>query len=296
MRSDLKVMHGQYSRNDFQKGQVLLIIVLVMIVALTIGLSVVTRSVTNLQISSEEESSQRALSAAEAGIERALQSNSGSDDRISFDNNSNIEKVTVNQISGTEFLVDNGNVVLKDDAADVWLAKNDSTPKYGVPYNGNVTIYWGSKNDACINGPSNTAAAIEVLLISNKTGGGMQLRTFPYDHCDNPSFNRAASNNFCTVGEISAACPTAMKDQTTAIKGKNFQYNVTLSVQNGVLVRVVPLYAPTSIGIKGSTTLPSQGRVIESLGASGNTQRKISVYKGFAKVPVEFFPYVLFSP
>ncbi len=47
-----------------QSGQALLIIVLVMVVALTIGLSVASRTITNLRTSREQASSQKALSAA----------------------------------------------------------------------------------------------------------------------------------------------------------------------------------------------------------------------------------------
>ena len=46
-----------------QKGQALLIIVLVMVVALTVGLSLVSRTITNIRNTREQASSQKALSA-----------------------------------------------------------------------------------------------------------------------------------------------------------------------------------------------------------------------------------------
>lgn len=279
-----------------ERGQILLVIVLVMIVALTIGLSVVTRSITNLQISSEEESSQRALSAAEAGIEKALRSGNGST-AVDLKNNSKIEKITVNTISGEQLLVNNGNVVLKDDGADVWLAQNETTPKYQPTYNGTLSVNWGSSQDACANGSSNTAAALEVLVISEKSGGGKQIQTFPFDPCNNGSaFNRVGNNNFCTsTTPPSAKCPQ-MQIQNSSVQGKQFAYKATIPITNGILARMVPLYASTSIGVVGTPGLPAQGKVIESLGSSGSTQRKITVYKGYGKIPVEFFPYILFSP
>lgn len=278
-----------------EHGQVLLVIVLVMIVALTIGLSVVTRSITNLQITSEEESSQRALSAAEAGIEKALQSGDGSTSGVDLKNNSKIDKITVNDISGTEFLVNNGNVVLKDDGADLWLAQNETTPKYQPAYNGAITVSWGSAKDVCANGSTNTAAALEVLIISNKSGGGKQIQTYPFDPCSG-SVNRAASNNFCRDGTVpSAKCPQ-MQLQSNQVRGKQFAYSVVIPITDGILARMVPLYASTPIGVRSNVALPSQGKVIESLGSSGNAQRKVSVYKGYGKIPVEFFPYILFSP
>ena len=55
-----------------QSGQALLIILLVMAVGLTVALAIVSRSVTDIRISRQEEESARAFSAAEAGIEQAL--------------------------------------------------------------------------------------------------------------------------------------------------------------------------------------------------------------------------------
>ena len=53
-------------------GQALIIILLVMAVGLTMGLAVVSRSVTDIRISQQEEESARAFSAAEAGIRQQL--------------------------------------------------------------------------------------------------------------------------------------------------------------------------------------------------------------------------------
>lgn len=53
-------------------GQALLLVLLIMAVALVLVLSIVSRSITDVSVSSTEEESLRALSAAEAGIERAI--------------------------------------------------------------------------------------------------------------------------------------------------------------------------------------------------------------------------------
>ena len=65
-----------------QRGQALLIVVLVMAVALTIGLAVVSRSITDIKISRQEEESARVFSVAEAGIEEALKLGSGTSGTI----------------------------------------------------------------------------------------------------------------------------------------------------------------------------------------------------------------------
>src|SRR3982751_5271728 len=57
-----------------EKGQALLIVVLVMVVALTVTLSVVSRSIVNLKTSTQQTDSQKVLAAAEAGVEQSIQS------------------------------------------------------------------------------------------------------------------------------------------------------------------------------------------------------------------------------
>jgi Tfp pilus assembly protein PilX len=58
-------------RNN-QNGQALLIVLLGMAVVLTLVLSIVSRSVTDVSITKRDEESLRAFSAAEAGVEQAL--------------------------------------------------------------------------------------------------------------------------------------------------------------------------------------------------------------------------------
>ena len=74
-----------------QSGQILLIVVLTMIVALTVGLSIAARIVTELKISKQNEESQRAFQAAEAGIQQTIQrqeSINNLDNPVPLDNNS----------------------------------------------------------------------------------------------------------------------------------------------------------------------------------------------------------------
>ena len=51
-------------QKEIEKGQTLLIVVLVMVISLTVGLSVVSKTITNLRTTTEEADSAKALSAA----------------------------------------------------------------------------------------------------------------------------------------------------------------------------------------------------------------------------------------
>lgn len=270
-----------------QQGQALLLVVLVLVISMTIGLSVATRSITNVRTASEEQDSQRAFSAAEAGIERALNSSSSGtiSSPIQIDNAAQIKSLTVGQLSGNQILINNGTVVSRDDGVDIWLVphKADGTPNYASVWNGNVTIYWGSSADVCSSTlSSNTMAAVEVVTLTGSDTAPASHHYF-FDPCTSGTPSRASANAF--DGTVSNS------------NWSEFRYMGTISgIANGLLLRVVPLYADTRIGVNGTTALPVQGTVIESTGTSGDARRKIVTFKGYPKLPTEFFPHMLFWP
>lgn len=266
------------------RGQMLLIVVLVMVVVLTVGLSAATRTITNIRVSSDEEASERAFSAAEAGLEKALGGDITQSTTGNFANNSTF-KTTLVQQTGTEIFLENNLAVLKDDVADIWLS---TYPDYSSPYSGNLTIHWGSTGDVCSpSEASNTMAALDIAVLSGTTANP-QVTRFAVDPCT----DRRIANNFS---------PVLMSGGT--IKDKSYAYRYNITVTSGLLARIRPLYSSTSIGVNGCNSgggtcanLPSQGTVIESVGTSANAQRKIVTFRSYPKIPTELFPYVLFAP
>lgn len=247
-----------------------------MVIILTVGLSVVSRSITSLRITKETETSQRAFSAAEAGIEKIINSSSQS---LSgqLENNASYS-TTVATLQGASFLINNGNPVAKGDGADVWLSHY---PDYSSPLTGQITIYWGQLPEVCSSDPSlNTQAALEIVTITGSVASPVTTH-YAIDPCN----DRASLNNFST----------SVQGGST-INGVSFAHSYQISVTDGLLMRIVPLYASTVLGISGNgVNLPSQGQVISSTGTAGTTTRKITVFKGYPKLPVEFFPSILFS-
>jgi Tfp pilus assembly protein PilX len=65
-------MYDDYMSIFKRKGQVALVVILVVLVGLTVGVAILGRSVTNVGISNQEEERARSFSAAEAGVEDAL--------------------------------------------------------------------------------------------------------------------------------------------------------------------------------------------------------------------------------
>lgn len=271
-----------------QAGQILLIIVLVMTIALTIGLSVASRTISNLRVSTDEENSQRAFSAAEAGIEQAMQTNTQNSG--SFSNNTDYQ-TTITTVSGLEFILNNRLPVLKDNAVDLWLS---AYPGYTSPWSGTLTIYWGKGNDACnTNETLNTMPALEILVITGNKANPV-LTHYPVDVA--PCSARAAP----PTGNLFEVIPTG----GGTVEGRAFSFRKTIVINSGLLVRIIPLYAPSVIGVRGCaadgvtncTDLPSQGRLITSVGTADTTQRKLIGFEENPKIPMQFLPYILFAP
>lgn len=282
-----------FSQLKDQSGQTLLIVVLVMVVSLTVGLSVVLRSITNVRIAAEEENSQRAFSAAEAGIEQALKTGANISNQT-LDNNAVIKEVTIQQLSGDQFLVNSGNSIEKNDGVDIWLVEHneDGTLDYSSGWqelsaNSNLTLYWGNSNDGCVN------AALEVVVISGTQASPVSTR-YAWDACA----ARRGQNSF-----------DAPDTGFYSLGGKNFYYREEITISSaskGILVRINPLYAKTILAVKGCNenstpphascnTLPTQGKIVESVGSVNETVRKVNFFQGYPKVPAEFFPHTLFS-
>jgi hypothetical protein len=248
-----------------------------MVVALTVGLSVISRSITTIRTSREEASSQKALAAAEAGIEQVLKTGVGIPIGTSFTGEPKTTYgATPNAVSGTSILANGGNVVPKDEGADIWLVPHDANndPILSSPWSGNLTIYWGDTSGSCNN------ATLEIVVVYDPSPH--KFKRYAFDPCS----SRVGNNNFSSA-----------LSGVNVISGKTFSYlTPAISVSSGFIVRVVPLYRNASIGVVGSIALPSQGFIIDSTGVSQGTTRKINVFKGFPQLPIQYFSYGLFSP
>lgn len=274
-------------KNWQENGQTLLIIVLIMVVSLTVGLAVVSRSITSVKTSTEEENSQRAFSAAEAGVEKAIKLNMNfdigvtpviADSPVELGSTTKIKNVTITKVSGSSFLVNGSEIVQRDDGADVWLVGHDNNgnPDYFTPWSGTLNIHWGAS--VC---SGTEIAAMEIVVISG-TMTTPKTSRYAVEPCD----SRRSTNHFSV----------ALEDSGPDVGGINFAYKDSITISSGLLVRIIPLYQDAQIGISvdDPATLPAQGRKIESTGESGGTQRKVIFYQGYPKLPAELFQYSLF--
>jgi Tfp pilus assembly protein PilX len=261
---------------EYQRGQILLIVVLIMVTALTVGLSVAARSVTNTRTSTSSSNSEEAFSAAEAGIEQSLTSNSAVTGNFS---NQAAYKTTLVTVAGTAFALNNGSPVLQDQPIDVWLS---TYPSYATQWSGTMTIYWGQSSNSCT---GTVPAALEILVLSGNpaTPATLQLTRYSFDPC---TTTRQPSNRL-----------TAVTAGNYNVGGNSYIYSTpTITVNQGIVARVIPLYAPSNIGVQNSGGFPAQGTVIQSTGTSLDTQREVVTYRYYPSLPSELFQYNFFAP
>lgn len=278
------------------KGQALLLVLLSMAVILTIVLSILSRSITDVAITTTSEESLRAFSAAEAGIERAIIIGSDIGDT---------------QLGDAEFSADVSGFA--EDATDfahpLKILSGESLPLWFVAHDDNkdivcsgtfpcftgntVKVCWGESGTSASDA---TTPAVEVSFFYATTPGDystLQIARAAYD----PNSARRSTNNFdspdlgtCSAGGQSFAFQKTIDISTLGIPAGSYL------VQNGLqYARVRMIYNSTvkhgvgfDVNFAGNSTLPSQGITIESTGTSGEANRKIDVFRGFGEVPPIF--------
>lgn len=273
-----------------EKGQVILLLILIMTVALSIGLSIVQKSLLDVSTASKVEQSSRAFSAAEAGVEKALRGDTTT--QTFTDTNSQITGISDTGLtpavpaSGSRQAALALPPLAKEDVSQIWLADLNSTanPPTTVYTADSLDIYWGNS--------SQDKAAIELTVVFY-SGGSYQSRRWYLDHS---SASRNPANGFeavttCSGGNIPPGGTTAYQCKKTL--------NFTPSESSGLmLLRSRLLYNATSqpiaIQAVGASWLPPQARSIVSTGVSGETQRKVQILQIYKMMP-HYFDYVLFS-
>lgn len=292
-----------------QKGQIIVTLILVMTVALAIGLSIIQRSLTDVSTSTKVEQSARAFSAAEAGIEKAIQANSDITSPIPLGNEAFIQDVQKNAVPAVpdagnrQLPLEDLHPLAKDEISQVWLADlySTSNPPAAFYTQNSLDIFWGRQNIAS----ADDKPAIEIKVIEYSSGV-YSTRPFYLD----PNSSRVSSNNFT---DVSSGCSDTSAGITTTVGvNRKFYCRWTLTGLNPtlMLLRARILYsrddqpfAVQAVGNRGvgncpssppACWLPLQERIFISTGISGETQRRVQVSRRDKVVP-PYFDYAIFS-
>jgi len=237
-----------------QKGQALIVILLVLAVALTVGLAVVSRSVTDIGTSTTQEESSRALSSAEAGIEAAL----------AAPMNQQYNSIGVVGIPYSGNTITISEPLAAGESATIFLTGHDTdgniTEGVGEYSSSSLDLCWGTVS-------TGSKPAIEASLYY-KSAGVYQIARYAYDPDSRGGFTQADTN---TVN-----CPS----------DRPYLYHKTISTMPAgkILLRVRLLYNGDSahyVAVTGSSAFPIQGKNITSEATDGSTTRKIEVFQRY---------------
>lgn len=260
--------------------------VLIMIVALTVGLSLASRTITNLRISRQNEESQRAFQAAEAGVEQILQSG-GTSSSDNLTNNASFS-TSVSYPSGTSIILNGGELVDQDVGLDVWLSNYpDYSSQIGSSTPANLTVYWGTDNQTSCDNPtgnegSSVKSALEIAVLS----GDKLLPTMTKYVYEVPS---------CTASPRPITHSVNAPGTGGTVATIHFNNSATIQVSNGLIARIIPIFNSSKIAVTSDVALPKQGTVISSTGNSGQTARKVEYFASYPQIPLEIFPYSIMS-
>ncbi len=310
--------------NKWQSGQALLIVLLVMAVTLTVVLSTVSRSVSEVTITGIEENALRAFSAAEAGVEQSLIDQTvgtfgptavdATDPSVSYTR-------VVSEPPETTGRFEYPKELLSGETATFWLVSHEANA-------GRLTCAGGVP---CFSGAASPADQLRFCWGNGATEDSVVARRpaievmFYYDDIGNPPSAIASPNNFQNVKvarvayDLNAASHnngfnSSVTVGACQIGNRTFTYqsdlaipaslNACKAVRGCMLMAKVRTYyntaaIPVGMITTSGNTLAAQGFRIESTGvAAENTSdeatRKVSVFQVYPELP-DVFDAAVFS-
>jgi len=290
-----------------QSGQALLLMLLVMSLVLTLVLSSVSRSVTDVEVSTYEDSSIRAFDAAQAGIEKTVVAPTPAVDQplgnqayyttsVTGDTQSTKNyRYPLNLVSGeaaiisfTDHVFVNGDYLM------------DCTGANACKIPQNIRFCWGIPGTSA---SSDTTPAVYMEFYYNSDSVNPTKWMNMADLTDikiatvsaDPNSTRRNTNNFSGLLTAAGNPQKCEPDNGYAFETyfQDFDKKVLPPwVGKGMLLfaKITMLYndVPQPMSLASATLLPSQGWEISSTGQSGDAFRKLVLFQGFPELPMEF--------
>lgn len=245
-----------------KKGQILLIAVMLMATVVTVFLAVLFKSTNESRTAKIEEESQRALAAAEAALESALQTNQS----VTLGQGQLSDLTGITGVATVEDLVTNTFVVpavKKDSSYTFYLADYDPVSKRftGSSLNQDITVCFDSAN------PNNPA--IEMTLVKTDS-----VRKYVIDP------DNVITNSYQTGG----TCPAdSSLEYSYTIPGTEI-----LSDSRLLLVRV--FFSDSKLILTRSSNLPIQGRTaFANVTTDTGVTKKVNLFQSYPQLPAEFY-------
>jgi len=252
--------------NKTESGQVLLITIMLLATTLTVVMTNAFKSITDTQVTKLEEDSQKALAAAEAGIEKSLdQKNSnGVPAPIS---------IGAGELSGIETVSTTATTAQGKLYTTPLLTKDSQYTFYLSSYP-NLTSYWKADTFNILYFSENSEPTLEITFVKNDNS---VIRKIVQDEL----ITTIEGNNF-----------SRPIDSVNTVEGITFKkYAHFTLIDNYKLVIIRVLGAATKLGFSTSATeLPKQGEVISSEAkTTTNVVKKVELRQSYPQIPAEFF-------
>lgn len=300
-----KIQETRYKQS--QAGQVIVILLLLMLVALSIGLALTQKSVTDVATSTQTEQSQRAFSAAEAGIEKALTGTifSGTSFQLSNEATANVDVSAKLPVAGTGAAIEYPPIG-RETTAQFWFTDPGNE---NVTYNNSsVDLYFGNENT------TSDKPAVEVKIVM-KSNNQFWSKAYYYDSDSGPT-RAGGGNNFTPVSGLGSGCGSVSPLLTILGTNRKFYCKQTIGPIEDmgtpapgdfcpsatcklILARVRFLYinenhnlalAPLGAGAE----FPPQAQIYNATGIAGQSERQLQAFKIVDVVP-PWFDFAVFS-
>ena len=271
-----------------KSGQILILVLLIVVVALAVGLSVASRNLTNLRISTQTEESQRAFSAAEGGVEDVLSrletlATPGSQsqaDLISVGGYN--ETFDVGDIPATVKVFGRNvyeTTVEPGEVAQVNLLVNQGPPP--TYYTGNITIEW----------PTSPHVSLEVTLVCESS------TTVPPCNGGVAGSGSYSQNRLAFQGSGAPADQTGSWQSAVCSSGTCSAPVPVPSGTNARFLRIKPFHDTVNkLKVLGSPALPTQIYEINSVAKTNlGITRRVQVTRTALPALPAVFDYVLYS-
>lgn len=251
-----------YIKQSRQSGQVAIVILLIMVVLLTVGLSLASRTTQEVFLSQQEAESTRVFNAAESGIEDAL-----SQDFSAISAQTELSDVGITDVTTSTIITPQGVLETRiNEGATAHLDLN------GLAAGSPIVIEW-SKQSGCDNSASIIATT----------------------YYDDAGTTKAVHDAFGPVSPCSGSRDTDDFTQESTSVG-DYIYNHTINIPaDSLFMRIKAVYEDAPVRITGAEA-SNQFFVIraEADNDLGSENRAIEVGRGLSTAP-SFMDYAVYS-
>lgn len=262
-----------------KSGQILILVLLIVVVALSVGLSVASRNITNLRTSTQSEQSQRAFSAAEGGVEDVLSNLSNIAGNPSVASESGLDlSVPVGEITA--------NVNVKASNIFEAVIEDGTVGQVNLDgYGGNITVEWIKTDDSSEN--SSPRASMEFTFVCENSS------------CLGTSGTGSFSQHRLAYQAEDISGQSGFSQCTRNPSGSDFYCKVTVDVpssSNAKFVRLRPFWKKATIRVTGGNNFPVQTYdVVSTATTELGITRKVQVTRTALPQLPSALDYVLFS-